>query len=249
MRHKKKLVFLVTIFLILIMSSSVFAKGKASGKKKALKAYSKMLSKKKLAILPVGTKMLVGDGYVKYNKKSKLSNAYFAIAYIDNDSIPELVVTKKENYSWKWDGDDFGTYDFSLLAIYTWKNGKVRRIAYEGSGSMFNRPSFGGYYKNKGAYVIKWKPEGNEGIFQDYYYMMNGSKKTAEILYYFHDTDYEYDPDEGDYYGSPDEYHVNRKRVSESQYINAYKKATSGAVLTRVTFRKNTKKNRKKYLK
>ena len=241
-----KRALLFSLMLTLLLAVPTFA---ATKKTKALKAYSKMLSKKKLAILPIGTKMLVGDGYEKYNTKSKLSSAYFAIAYIDNDSIPELVVTKKENYSWKWGGDDFGTYDFSLLAIYTWKKGKVRRIAYEGSGSMFNRPSFGGYYKKKGVYVIKWKPESNEGIFQDYYYKMNGNNKPAEILYYFHDTDYEYDPDEGEYDGAPDEYHVNRKVVSKVQYLNAYRKATSGTKLTRVIFRKNTKKNRKKYLK
>lgn len=232
--NKRKGILIVAIIVTLVLSSSVFAKG--SDKKKALKAYSKMLSKKELAIMPIGTWMLHGDGRIYYKKKSKMSSAYFSLAYIDNDNVPELILKKKEN-------------KYIVFAVYTWKKGKVKRIMYEGSGTYsLYLPSFSGYYMKKGIIRIEWKTSEGVSIY-DRHYKMRGSKPAAEILYRFQDPDYEYDSDEEDYSGTPDEYRVNKKSASRSKYNEAYKKATSGETLRKVKFKKNSGKNRKKYLK
>ena len=64
------------------------------------------------------------------------SKAQFCIANIDNDSVPELVITGKIK------GDYVSAY-----TILTYKNGKISRVCYEYG------KSFIGYYPKTGIYV------------------------------------------------------------------------------------------------
>lgn len=74
----------------------------------------------------------------------------FAIAYIDNDSVPELVV--------------FNNRDIPHVSgygmIYTWRNGKV---VYAG-GMVLDNKGEAGYYKKKGIYTDIYSHQGRKGV-------------------------------------------------------------------------------------
>lgn len=118
--------------------------------KKALKAYKSMLSKETMRW---GT----DDYYTAVPTK----NCDFAVAYIDNDFIPELIV---------YNGLDI-THAAGHGVLYTYKNGKVRvveNIHLDGSFS---------YYEKKSVFVGDYVMG---GITYHYYKMKNG--KATRVL-------------------------------------------------------------------
>ena len=186
---KKKWIFAI---LLLLISAFVF-KGTnencfsvnvhaASTKKKALKAYKKMLSKKKLRI---------DVDEAKTVRTSKLS---FAIAYIDNDNVPELILKRTDN-------DDIGFYCHNLFYIY--RKGKTKRL----TASYGNISMTGYYYKKTGFFEVY-----EDGGTGDFYLKLEKGK--------LYDT-------------TP----------------NQIKWGARGEKYCKLSFHKNTKKNRQKYLK
>ena len=185
---KKKWIFAVLLLLICAFafkgtnencfSVNVHA---ASTKKKALKAYKKILSKKKLRI------------NVEEAKTVRTSKLSFAIAYIDDNNVPELILKRTNN-------DDIGFYCHNLFYIY--RKGKTKRL----TASYGNISMTGYYYKKSGCFQVY--EDGDET-----FYLKLESGKLVDAPYY---------------------------RI---------KWGLRGTKYCKLSFHKNTSKNRKKYLK
>ena len=198
-----------------------------------------MLSKSTIAVLPVGAMVLYGgDGEATYSKKSSAANVSFALAYIDNDSIPELIIKTRDNLI---DTYSNSKVSYSLMAVFTWKDGKIYRVAY-GYNEGDETPLFRGYYKKKGIFVERRFYCGYHSSLQDHqhtdsYYKLSGTKASIQLMY-------SYWIDKTNYYvGAGD------KEVNKSTFQSKLKAITGGAAISTVTFRKNTAGNRKTYLK
>lgn len=105
----------------------------ASARQKALNAYGKWLSSSKVYILPKGTsyKPYSYSGTDKY-KGTSSSQVRFALACIDNDSIPELLVYDSER----------------CFGMFTYKSGKVVRISCDGWWNVADK-----YYKKQNMFT------------------------------------------------------------------------------------------------
>ena len=114
-------------------------------------------------------------------------------------------------------------------ALFTYKKGKVKRLQY-----CDNYDFPGGYYKKKGIYLGYASTEGSVGY--DMYYKVTSSKVKRVMNVTFSDEE------------SP-RYEVNSKEVSASQFKKARKSYVGKTKLTKIKMRKNTKANRKKYMK
>ena len=109
---------------LLLLLCTAFIMPKANGyalteRQKAMNAYAKYLSYSKTYVLKYGTTyvhyIVSGRfGKAKYNG-TKASSTDFAIMYINNDDIPELIVR----------GDVGGMKSYG---VYTYKNGKVQFV-------------------------------------------------------------------------------------------------------------------------
>ena len=114
----------------------------ATNKQKALKAYNKMLSGGTVYILPKGVRYrsYTSGGTQKYTG-TKSAKVRFSLAYIDGDSIPELVLCDNE-------------YRFGF---FSYRNGKVVRQYYDTWWNVGVQ-----YYRNRSLFVTRRVP--NAGI-------------------------------------------------------------------------------------
>ncbi|MCD8019568.1 MAG: hypothetical protein LUF92_08315 [Clostridiales bacterium] len=136
--------FLVLAF-ILLFGFSINTQA-ASKKSKALKAYKKVLSQSMIYAPNVG----------EYVSASECS---FAIAYIDNNSVPELVICYG-SYTWGAAGDSI---------LYTYKNGKVKYVSVSGIAQYFV------YSKKKG--IVRTYFPSDDPAYSDYsYYRLKKAK-------------------------------------------------------------------------
>lgn len=178
----------------------------ASAKTKALKAYKSMLAS--------------GAKLEKYgvNYFMSLNDIKFAVAYIDNDSVPELIVNG---------------YDTQYL--FTYKNGKIKRVDGEYLLQSHEAPPFV-YYKKRGVFraVTFW-----EWITSpEYYTLKNG--KTSLIAYIYK---HEYRKIDTGWYTR------GGKKISEAAFNKLLKKKVGNTKATIIkTYRANTAANRNKYL-
>lgn len=126
---------------LLLLLCTAFIMPKANGyalteRQKALNAYAKYLSYSKTYVLKYGTpyvRFVHGFTEYKYNG-TKASSTDFAIMYINNDDIPELIVR----------GDVGGMKSYG---VYTYKNGKVQFV-YGEKAAIFR-----GCYAKTGYFV------------------------------------------------------------------------------------------------
>ncbi len=145
--HKTRVwrVVILTLFLVLLGGGMSPAKASAaSSKTKALKAYQTFLKKNS----------------VKWNSSGTTvdpSKCEFAIAYIDKNSVPELVLHATSSV----------THVSSYYALYTYRNGKVVWVA--------NMTDAAAYYKKKGVYTSYTMLNGE---YEAYYQL---SKATSTI--------------------------------------------------------------------
>ena len=187
----------------------------ASAKKKAMKAYSKMLSKKKIK----------RDSATVYKGK----NCYFAIAYIDNNNVPELIIynTKDSSHAQGWG------------ALYTYRKGKVKLVC---PLTLDNRNRMG-YYKKTGWFMDNgtWQGYGGDSIQK----LKNG--KVLSNLIYGRST---YD---NGYKVVIDGYSITQNgsymTVDATTFNRSLSYNTKNRAFKKYKFYKNTKANRKKYLK
>ena len=172
----------------------------ASQKSKATSAYRSFMSKSKI---PWGT----------YSRlKVSTSKCSFTLAYINNDNIPELVVTTHEV-----------AHAVGYGAIFTYKNGKVQGVAnFNQDDSKFK------YYKKKGVYPNS----GSDCVLATFY---NNGVRT--------------DMKKGTTYYKANKYGV-RTKTSKSTFNKTLKKLVgNNKKVAKVSLKKNTAANRKKYIK
>lgn len=199
---KRMSLLVVTFIAILFGSTMVFA---ASQKSKAISAYKKYMA-------------------------SEPSTSEFALIYLDNDSVPELV--------FRWKG-------------FTFRNGKMKELKPSGRAvfsSQYVLAGFEGYYKKTGILRTQWG--GGDFSWIDYYAKMNGTKVKAVLAKSTVAdpiTDYNNITYHHEYYRQSGS--AFKEMKSKSQFNNALKKYINNNKYIKIKFRKNTASNRKKYLK
>lgn len=209
-KYWKRAVLCMLVFVMMLCPLEVQA---ASQKAKAMKAYKSMLSKKT---------MRWGDD--TYYKAVPTNTCKFAIAYIDNNSVPELIVTS-----------GYVTRVAGTVVIYTYRNGKVQ-VVKSNTGRYYADSSKFSYYKKKGIFISTY---GTGGV-TDSYYKMSKSKASKKLM-----------ADDSLMYGKS--YYTcsgeESKKISKSGFNKSLKKLVGSTKKTKAKFYKNTAANRKKYLK
>ncbi len=204
----------VLCILILAMTLCPLEVQAASQKTKAIQAYKNMLSQK--------TMRWGNDDYYKKVPTSKYS---FVLAYIDNNSVPELVVTS-----------DYVTHAAGSMVVYTYRNGKIQVVTDVNSGNFFADNSKFSYYKKKGVFLSCYVMGG----VTDHYYKMSKNKASEKLM-----------ADDSLMWGKS-WYKCSggtNKKITKSSFNSNLKKLVGSTKKTTVKFYKNTSTNRKKYLK
>ena len=202
---KKLRCSLLLVLMMSILMSAIPVQAAAGKKTKAMKAYSAFLRKKTVK---------VGDDAVPAAKIK------FAIAYINNDNVPELIVRGKRGYFGKTPTD----HGFQ---VYTFKKGKVKKTklfyAMSENDPMIDA-SIIKYYKKKNCVIL------DENYAGYVYANINGKRSWRR----FYDS----------YYISSRE-----GRVTKKEFEKALKKMVGSKKAKTVKYYKNTKANRRKVLK
>lgn len=208
-KNRKWFAVMLILMMAMIMSVSVQA---ASKKSLAVQAYKQFL----------GQSQIPWDS----NWTVKSSNCYFGLVYINNDTVPELVVKNVQDVS------HAGGYG----RIYTYKNGKVQQIA----KLSMNTARFS-YYKKKSVYKDTYSQSG----VTNWYIKLSGTKAVKKLDTFTNTAKMPWLPKGTSYYkcGS------TNKKISKSAFNKALDKLVDGKKVTNVILRKNTEANQKKYLK
>lgn len=224
MKHhlsKKLLIILALAALLLAPASTANAAGKKS---KALKAYKTFLSKSAAAWGgSSGTSVAL--------RKCK-----FALAYIDKDSVPELILYSGSN-----------SHADGYYALYTYKNGRVTYVNNLMDGFA--------YYKKKGLYC---SIHSGTGGYETYYHKLS-SGKTAYKLYSQDETTINWDLNRDGKItvnyrkvtkAKTPMYTSTTKAITKSAFQKQLKKLVGSTKKTTIKkYYSNTASNRKKYLK
>lgn len=162
------------------------------------------------------------NAYFQYLTNAMCVGCPFALAYITNDNIPELIIDKtlSKYNSLSASGD--------TIEIYTYKGGKVQLLCKTGRDSK----SAGYYFQKNVAVGIK----GNTAIGTHYYNV----SKNIELL------NHVYSPYSGG--AKHTYYNAAGRQIKKATFDAALKKYTGGKKLKHYNFYKNTIANRKKYL-
>ena len=208
---------LITTFLLVTPVSA------ATKKAKALEAYRDILSQ---------TSVTIDDKtYSEYELKERCS---FATAYIDNDSIPELII--KSTYN----GQNHGFYH-----VFSYIDGKVVHVCQ--LGIEFK------YYKKRGLIRTDWQlsyTQGGPGSVEQYIYMKKGKAKTSDSYSIYKAGTYGRTKDnksytKGTFTGAGVR---SNKTISAKKYKSAIRKIMNNKKATKPKFFKNTEANRNKKL-
>lgn len=160
--------------------------------------------------------------------KVSTSKCSFTLAYINNDNIPELVVTTHEV-----------AHAVGYGAIFTYKNGKVQGVAnFNQDDSKFK------YYKKKGVYISCYVMGG-----ETHNYCKYPNSGSDCVLATFYNNGVRTDMKKGTTYYKANKYGV-RTKTSKSTFSKILKKLVgNNKKVAKVSLKKNTAANRKKYIK
>ncbi len=195
----------------------------ASKKSKAIAAYKKMLSKSTVTVVPKTVPRRRGS---KTYKPANAKNVCFTLAYINNDSVPELILVDLAR-------DYYG--------IWTYKNGKVVNLKFV---INFQEPGYHntavGFYRKKGI-ITEYYVNPRGGYNRTFYKISNG--KAKELFSTGKDTK-----------NAPVENYIAKsdgtyKKISKKAFNKKLKAYVGKTKFTQYYFRRNTASNRKKYLK
>lgn len=155
--------------------------------------------------------------------KGRSSKEKFAVVYIDNNSVPELVLDRQAT----------GSRVSGFGDLYTYSGGK--RVKVNNSiniiGNVFS------YFKKTGGFK---DDDSYQGAEVTGYYKLSGKKAVCKA---YKKVIAEWTGQGGTYY------YVNNKKVSKSKFNACVKSVTKGKKATKAKLYANTKKNRDKYLK
>lgn len=220
-RKLRTCLLLALLVSMIVLAASGYA---ITARQKALNAYKTMLFK--VDIYGNGRYYNAYNGTVeapgKTYRPTASSKVQFATAYINNDTIPELIVrTKTTSRQYLW-------------AIYTYKKGKVVKVTYGGDYTEILL----GYYKRTGLFKRKY----TKGFTWEYHNKINGTKAypfASKLTYRSSGK-------------SCHKYYIFvdgvRRDKSYSAYCSAFKKAIGGKPFKRFNYHQNSAANRKKYL-
>ena len=158
------------------------------------------------------------------------SKMKFALVYLDNNTVPELVIDNLDNIPIMWYGE-IGFSDFGN-AVFTYKGGKLKQLDVYNSNWRFTK-----VYKKKGVFYSNNTHHKKEAI----YYYIKGTK-TIDIGSF----------ENGKYYNRENgKYYKNGaiKPIKKSAFQKLLKKYVGSTKATKIKYYKNTAANRKKYLK
>ena len=227
MKKLRRLNICIVLALVLSLVAPASSGYAMTQKQKALNAYNKWLSKSKVYVVEPGsygfsyydTDSSGGIVLRQYTKAAPASKVKFALAYIDSDSIPELIIKTKLNCN-------LGNVE--VWSILTYKNRKIKRIWY-GCDVL-------GYYKKAGTF--KWRDDQDLRI--DHYWQINGTKIISKISKYYMGG-WHYSVENNNKYSS-------NKHSVFSKYYKRMTKGKTLTKLTANSYHKNNSRNRKKYL-
>ena len=218
MKKKTRITILLTTLLLLF--AFAMPASAASTKSKALKAYKKLLAQKEITFVD------------RWHTKASFptSKMKFALVYLDNNTVPELVIDNLDNIPIMWYGE-IGFSDFGN-AVFTYKGGKLKQLDVYNSNWRFTK-----VYKKKGVFYSNNTHHKKEAI----YYYIKGTK-TIDIGSF----------ENGKYYNRENgKYYKNGaiKPIKKSAFQKLLKKYVGSTKATKIKYYKNTAANRKKYLK
>lgn len=222
-RKWKSLLLIVLVLTMLLPKTDVSA---LTQKQKALKAYTAFLAKSKVPIVRSGkTCYQTGRPYTYYGTKA--SEVYFGLAYIDNNSVPELVLKTLSPY---------GSSHDMITAVFTYYNGKVKRVKEVNNDYGF----VDGYFYKTGSY--KWTQLGEGGDKEVYISPLRNETTTKKLRK---------DSNKYGYYPTVYYKYVSGRnvKISRSAFTKLFRSMTKSKSVTKIKYHKNTAANRKNYLK
>ena len=217
------------ILLLLLCVTLAFPRIDSSAKSaqyyQAMKAYKTWLGRNTVCVIKRGRSYYDINAFRKKTySTSRASDVKFALAYIDNDGIPELIISTKINSN------------CTLYGILTFKNGKIYRV-FDSDGW----DSFAGFYYRTGYFLDNAYTEGAP-INRNY--MLLSKTSVRKKLNKF---DWSYRL--GKSYESDDSYWADGKTVSKRTFVSKLKTATKGKTKTFPKVYQNTAANRNRILK
>ena len=215
MKKKTRITILLTTLLLLF--AFAMPASAASTKSKALKAYKKLLAQKEITFV----RSIDGTTTKLSFPTSKMK---FALVYLDNNTVPELVIDNLDNIPIMWYGEKL--FSFFGGAVFTYKGGKLKQLDVYTSNWRLTK-----VYKKKGVFYSN-----NTHTYDKkdaIYYYIKGTK-TIDI---------------GNF--SAGKYYKNGaiKPIKKSAFQKLLKKYVGSTKATKIKYYKNTAANRKKYLK
>ena len=156
MKKKTRITILLTTLLLLF--AFAMPASAASTKSKALKAYKKLLAQKEITFV----RSIDGTTTKLSFPTSKMK---FALVYLDNNTVPELVIDNLDNIPIMWYGE-IGFSDFGN-AVFTYKGGKLKQLDVYNSNWRLTK-----VYKKKGVFYSNNTHHKKEAT----YYYIKGTK-------------------------------------------------------------------------
>ena len=220
---------LLAVIMCIVLSVPRIHVDASTQKQMAMRAYKIWLGRSTVCVLKRGSKYKRSITY----STSKAGDVKFALAYIDNDGIPELIISTNVG-------------DTPLYGILTYKNGRISRV-YNSDGRFM----FSGYYNRTGCFLEKYNFHDYIGgrrcdTYNNYYIKMGSSTFNTLLIAHRFKRNYS-----NPYKLVNDEYTiVSKSRVTNrSEFIRYMSNVTKGKSLSKVTFYRNTSANRNKILK
>lgn len=208
MKHKLKKIINIFLCGLMVFVMNPYSQSYAKTTKlRTLDAYKVLLS---------GKSVKWGDT----DSQIPLENCSFALAYIDNNSVPELILQNL--------GDTSHAIGYGLL--YTYKNNKVVCL-----GELSMNDTFY-YYKKKGIYIDNYT---GMGVSSDFYKKLSGIKTSTKLIMrknYLADNSVDCS------------YSTGSNEITKAQFKKKLRKLVDSKKKTALRFCKNTSSNRSKYL-
>ena len=204
---KKILKMLILVMTVLCFPSMVSSASKKDRKQDAIKAYIDFLSQPTIK-------------FHDLEERIKTSDCRFALVYVDNDNIPELVIDASDA--------EHIMHASGYYNLFTWKKGKIKYVDNTSDGFQ--------YVKKSGVYVGSYY---GSGTFTDWYCTLKGDK-SDEIARKVEDYGM-HDPSDKSYV--PERYFFKgKKEIEKEEFESIIKKYIGNKTIITPKFLKNTKK-------
>ena len=223
-RYLKKCLFILIMVIACMLPTSVSA---ATTKEKALAAYKTFLSQKTIHWRDVS-----GQDTYSYLKARTLSKMKFTIAYVDNNTVPELVLYQDTSYP--------GIHTTGQMMLYTYQNSKVTYVA-----TLRDLGVTSGtfrYIKKKGVFIDNDYSSGIDTI--NYRRLISGKA----VVWLARARNYA-NKNANFKVGTCAYFVKGTTRITYKCYLNQREKIAGSASVVKASFHANTAANRNTYLK